>query len=288
MKRTQFLITAALICSILVFMPSCSGSSSKDDAETSTSSTVALPDEDSKSTASDGIFNYNIYKSFAEVSGYLGGDQVILIPSEAEGLPVMSIARNAFDFNKTITTVVLPDTITNIGNYSFRGCENLTSINFPNGLVAIGNYAFVDTGLTDLIFPDSLTVLGKYSFGNVKITNLNMPRYIAKTNDYMFANCEKLVSFDLPSCMTKIPNHMFYNCDALTVITIPDFVTEIDDYAFSACDSLTDIYIPASVTKLGEGVFIGSESLIIHTPAGSAAEKYAVNYKMNYDNAMEG
>ena len=284
-KRNIFFRLAAFFFALsLVFALLSCGSGSKDDAETSTSSTVALPDEDSKSKISDGTFNYTLYKTYAEVSEYLGGDAVVIIPPSVEGLPLMSIGKSAFEYNKTITTVIMPDSLTNIGNYSFRGCTTLVSVNFPDGLVAVGNYAFVSTGLTDLIFPDSLTVLGKYCFAETKITKLTMPRYIAKTNDYMFCGCPNLVEFELPECMTKIANRMFYNCDALTVVTVPDFVTEIDDYAFSGCDSLTDIYIPATVTTLGEGVFIGSDNITIHTPAGSAAEIYASHYKISCDN----
>ena len=63
-----------------------------------------------------------------------------------------------------------------------------------------------------------------------------------------------------------------------------DTVTEIDDYAFSTCENLEKIYIPATVTKLGEGVFYNCTSIVIVTPSGSAAEKYAINYKINYTN----
>ncbi|NLB16279.1 MAG: hypothetical protein GX827_05645, partial [Clostridiales bacterium] len=85
-NRKTFPRLAVLILALaLTFSLFACGGESKEDAETSTSSTVALPDEDSKSKISDGTFNYSLYKTFAEVSEYIGNDTVVIIPPSVEG-----------------------------------------------------------------------------------------------------------------------------------------------------------------------------------------------------------
>ena len=77
------------------------------------------------------------------------------------------------------------------------------------------------------------------------------------------------------SSVTEIGLSAFAYCDSLTSITIPCGVTEIGGDAFYNCYNLTDITIPSSVVKIGENAFERCRSLIIHAPAGSAAERYA-------------
>ena len=249
----------------------------------STASTIALPkDEKITESTSDGMFTYDIYKTYAEVTGYLADASDVIVPAAINGVPVLSIGKNSFSYLTHVTKVTLPYTITNIANYSFVGCENLESINFPEGLISIGTYAFRRTKLNSVVFPESLTNIGKYAFGETLIKTIKIPDNIVKMGDYVFYGCIYLESFEIPPVLTVIPKRMFYSCPSLREVVIPDFVTHIDDYAFSTCENLERIYIPATVTKIGEGAFYNCPNLTIVTPSGSAAEKYAINYKINY------
>lgn len=270
---------------ILIFImliTSCSSDTSE--PPVSTASTIALPEDEKKSeTISDGVFTYDIYNTYAEVIDYLSNAEEARVPPVMNDKPVMSIGREAFAFNEQIKRVILPDTITNIANYAFNRAENLESINFPIGLISVGNYSFRGTKLDTITLPETLTNIGRYAFAETLITQIKIPESTVKMQDYIFYGCPNLVSFDLPSTMHIIPKRMFYSCQAITEVTIPDMITEIDDYAFSTCQNLKTITIPATVTKFGEGVFYNCPVIVIKTQAGSAAEQYALKYKINYE-----
>lgn len=255
-----------------------------DELPVSTASTVALPEDEKKSeSVSDGTLTYDIYQTYAEVTGYLTETTEILIPPVMNDLPVMSVAKDAFAFNDYITKVTLPYTITNIANYAFNRASNLKEINFPDGLISVGNYSFRGTKLSTIELPATLTNIGKYAFAETLITHIKIPDNIVKMQDYIFYGCPNLVSFEFPITMHTIPKRMFYSCPSLTEVTIPDMITKIDDYAFSTCQNLTSIIIPTTVTEFGEGVFYNCSSIVIKTTSGSAAEKYAIKYKINYE-----
>jgi hypothetical protein len=66
-----------------------------------------------------------------------------------------------------LTSVTIPEGVTQIGDYAFSGCTALTAVSFPNSLTHIWDYAFADcTGLTSLTFPENFQRLGAYAFEN--------------------------------------------------------------------------------------------------------------------------
>ena len=279
MKKFCCLITFLLL---ILLIAACAEKT--EELPVSTASTVALPKDERKSeTVSDGTLMYDIFKTYAEVIACSPDAEEVMIPPVMNGLPVMSIAKDAFAFNDNIKKVTLPDSITNIANYAFNKASNLESINFPDTLISVGNYSFRGTKLNTIILPLSLTNIGKYAFAETLITTIKIPENIVKMQDYIFYGCPNLVSFEFPITMHTIPKRMFYSCPALTEVIVPDMITEIDDYAFSTCQNLKSITIPATVTKLGEGVFYNCTDIIIKTPAGSAAQAYAEKYSVKFE-----
>ena len=102
--------------------------------------------EDGTATVS---FRYEITDGYAIIHEYLGGSRGVSIPADINGVPVRKIADNAFK-NTNITSVVIPNTVTEIGWFAFAGCYTLESVTVPAS-VSIINYGAFD-GCPYLLF----------------------------------------------------------------------------------------------------------------------------------------
>ena len=149
-----------------------------------------------------------------------------------------SVDGNLYNHDKTIlikyavgksdTSFTIPDTVTSIDDYAFRGGNSLTHIKISNNVTSIGDLAFG---------------------GCISLTNIEIPDSITSISDYMFSGCSSLTSIYIPDSITSIGKDAFYNCDNLTTLTIGKGVTMIGDYAFGNCDKITTIYFSGTVEK---------------------------------------
>lgn len=91
-------------------------------------------------------------------------------------------------------STVIPDTVEEIGNSAFKGCEGLTSVEIPNSVTRIGEYAFYGTNLASVTIPEGVTSIGKDAFGGCSaLTTINIPA--KKTNYYKKRLPKKLHQF---------------------------------------------------------------------------------------------
>ena len=150
-----------------------------------------------------------------------------------------------------------------IGKCAFKGCSGLTSLTLPDGITEIGSSAFFGcSGLTSLTLPAGITTIGGSAFeGCSGLTSLTLPAGITSIGDDAFYGCSGLTSLNLPAGITTIGSSAFYGCSGLTSLTIPDGVTKIGKYAFSNCSYLTSLTIPSSVNSLGDYAFKNCSSL---------------------------
>ena len=164
-------------------------------------------------------------------------DTEILIPTTYNDLPVVSVEASAFLNNTAITSVVLPDGITSIGEKAFNGCESLTSVLFGKNsqLSSIGpgafNYCY---SLESITIPESVTSIGSDAF--------------------IYCYGLRSVTFGENSQLTSIGDGAFNWCESLESITIPASVTSIGEWAFVECYRLVEVW---NLSKLN--ITAGSE-----------------------------
>ena len=170
---------------------------------------------------------------------------------------VTNIGDYAFSGCRSLTDIVIPDSVTNIGDYAFWNCRSLTNIVIPNSVTSIGDNAFEYCfSLSNLIIPDGVTSIGDGAFvGCTSLSSVVIPDSVSSIGNNAFWGCESLTDIVIPNSVTSIGESAFYECSSLTEVVIPDSVTSIGDKAFHTCSSLTNIDIPDSVTSIGDGAF---------------------------------
>ena len=197
------------------------------------------------------------------ITKYTGTESTVILPSTISRWPVTKIGEDALKDNTTITSVTIPDSVTEIGSNAFAGCTNLTSVNYAgdwsNLTIQSGNPAVEDAAkdaaneqLFDFEFtPDNTAVIVKHYWGaaaDVTIPSRYKGKPVTAINNAAFPN-SAVTSVTIPDSVTSIPDAAFYNCGNLETIHIPVSVTFIGSYAFDDCPNLMTVTYPGSKTQ---------------------------------------
>ena len=170
-------------------------------------------------------------------------------------------SHNFYINDQEIKDLVIPNSVTSIGDYAFSYCTSLTSVTIPNSVTSIGRKAFSNTSLTSITIPNSVTSIEEGTFYHcTSLTSITIPNSVTSIGGYAFQYCSSLTSVTIPNSVTSIGRNAFYDT-SLTSITIPNSVTSIGDKAFAYCSSLTSVTIPNSVTSIGYEAFHGCSKL---------------------------
>ena len=163
------------------------------------------------SSSIDDCFDFDASKG--EITNYKKGANAlcsdsIAIPATIGRVPVKSIGDNAFK-NKSITSVVIPNSVTSIGNFAFY--ENkLTSVTIPNSVTSIGDQAFAYNQLTSVTFPNSVRSIKERAFYDNKLTSVTIPNSVTSIGLAAFTY-NQLTSVTIPNSVTSIGTSAFSN-----------------------------------------------------------------------------
>ena len=181
-----------------------------------------LDPEDDKylATVEVPVWKYEkIDEQSVKIQGYLGDEKEIVVPAEIDGYAVKSIDGFAFNNNKNIEKVTLPEGITTIYDGAFYGCENLKSINIPDGVTLISIDAFKGCkGLKEIKLPDSVITIGKGAFdGCESLESIVIPEGVKGFGDWTFYGCSSLKSIIIPKSVTGIGREVFEGCTSMVI-----------------------------------------------------------------------
>ena len=184
-----------------------------------------------------------------------------------ELVPVKVISNSVFENNDNIVSIIVPDSVTTIGDSAFSGCSNLETVTISENsqLEEINVNVFENcTKLTSIYIPNGVTTIKERAFYNCAlITSINIPNNVTTIEASTFADCSSLTSINIPNSVTTIGNYAFQECSNLTTVTIEENspLTKIETGVFRNCSSLTSIYIPSSVTTIGSEAFSNCSNL---------------------------
>ncbi len=219
--------------------------------------------------------------------------EIISLP---EGLE--TIERMAFCFDKNITSIDIPSTVTSIGVSSFNYCSGLEAINVvdgntvyasvdgvlyskdmgtlvrcpinksgsynvPEGVTKLEEYAFsFCTKITSVSLPETITTLSDWSFdGCANMENVNIPATINYMGAGTFSDCRKLTSVHIPEGIKSMAKWLLYNCKSLVDLKIPATIKKIDDGALQGCELLEEFIVPDGVSVIEPQTFYGCVKL---------------------------
>ena len=197
----------------------------------------------------------------------IGGDLTV---SKTSGTGAMADYTSAFylpwkDSRNSITSIVVEEGVTHIGNYAFAQCRYATSIPLPTSLTSIGNYAFQgcnNASLTSITIPANVTSIGANAFQACsKLTSITIPANVTSIGANAFQSCSSLTSVTIPNSVTSIGTQAFYGCSGLMTVSIGSGLTSLEKNVFGGCSGLTKLTIGSSVTTIGESAFYGCSGL---------------------------
>lgn len=180
-----------------------------------------------------------------------------------------NVPNYAFDGLSKLSYVVLPEGITSIGEYAFRGTQIL-NIDIPNTVKSIGQYAFANTRVRNVNFSEDseLTYIGYCAFKECKsLEQFIMPNTVTALGTYnnyvdrdcnTFYNCENLEKLYFSDALSTVEQYACYNCSKLNEVHLPKNIQSIRDYAFYETPSLRKIEFPASLKRIDCYAFLHS------------------------------
>ena len=218
------------------------------------------------------LTNVTIVKEYA-FSG-CSGLVTANLNTKIEGDVLTAINAYAFKDCVLLTNLILPNTITTIGNHAFDNCQvlvlhetNENTSYLPSELTSIGEYAFYNNNALDyVVIPQNVATVGTYAFAECDtLTFVDFRNNVLGT--FMFYNDGELKYVNLAS-PTSIPQSAFELCTGLDIISIPSTVTTLGARAF-ALSGLTRIHLPQTTNTIGDEAFKGASSLEYATVLGN-------------------
>ena len=223
---------------------------------------------------------------------------------------IIEICPYAFASSKiTGITFESDENLETIGNTAFDCCKYLKSIVIPNSVTEIGNDAFYASGLTSVRLPNSITAIRTRCFSSCDLIEVNIPEGV-KTIEYGgFYGMSSVETLSIPASLESIENGAFnywtgiksvsvaegshyfktqnnmllsmnndtlllcYDRQEITSVEVPSGVTKIFDHVFRECNNLKTLTLPASLESIGSEIIDGCYKFETVYFAGSERQK---------------
>ncbi len=208
---------------------------------------------------------------------YYGNKTNVKVPSKVNGKKIVGLEEKVFA-GKKIESVVIPNTVYNIGSNVFKGIKTLKKVTLPDSVKRISYEAFKGCTSLTTVNASGITHIYQNAFTNCKkLKNIDLSKvqYIYKS---AFSGCKSLKNIKLPNVLS-IKKYAFANCTGLKTITLSKHTNNIIFSVFKGCSALEKISVPKENTKFA--VYDGALSLknkteIIAYPAARADENYTI------------
>lgn len=202
------------------------------------------------------------------ITDYTGTREHVLIPSEIGGFPVTALADKAF-YEKHVTTVVVPDSVTEIGDLCFSGDNYLVSLTLPDGLAEL-SYGALEScySLMDFELPKGLKTIGAGALQSIfYLTHLTIPAGVTDIEQMNFLMMHGLEEVSVAEGSTSFTYdaengllmtadkarllHCFFHLAPQKEIILPEGMKTIDPFAFHYDVTVEKIVLPEGTETIG-------------------------------------
>lgn len=202
------------------------------------------------------------------ITDYTGTREHVLIPSEIGGFPVTALADRAF-YEKHVTTVVVPDSVTEIGDLCFSGDNYLVSLTLPVGLAEL-SYGALEScySLMDFDLPKGLKTIGAGALQSIfYLTHLTIPAGVTDIEQMNFLMMHGLEEVSVAEGSTSFTYdaengllmtadkarllHCFFHLAPQKEIILPEGMKTIDPFAFHYDVTVEKIVLPEGAETIG-------------------------------------
>lgn len=213
-------------------------------------------------------FAYTAENGEVTITDYTGTREHVLIPSEIGGFPVTALADKAF-YEKHVTTVVVPDSVTEIGDLCFSGDNYLVSLTLPDGLAEL-SYGALEScySLMDFELPKGLKTIGAGALQSIfYLTHLTIPAGVTDIEQMNFLMMHGLEEVSVAEGSTSFTYdaengllmtadkarllHCFFHLAPQKEIILPEGMKTIDPFAFHYDVTVEKIVLPEGTETIG-------------------------------------
>lgn len=228
-------------------------------------------------TDSTGNYQYVVLRDgTAEIIEYLKEENAVKIPAVLDGHPV-TVIGNAFSDKSCVTSIEIPDTVTDIGSSAFS-CTGIKEITLSESILRIGANAFSKCDNLERIYiprnvekiegnivrySNKLTEIEVDSH-NADYTSVDGVLYNKDVTELLITPAGRnMTDFQIPESVMHIKSTAFQNCKSasFTELVIPDRVTTLESWAFAGCDNLKKVVMGENVIIIEDNAFAGCDSL---------------------------
>ncbi len=176
---------------------------------------------------------------------------------------LMSCNKNLDLMDEATGTIVIPQSVTKIGNGAFRDVAGLRSIVIPGTVKEIGEYAFSgNPTLENVVIEEGVEKIGAFAFADCSaLKTIKIANSVSYIGESCFHSCVNLADISLPNSIDSISYRMLSNCPSLEILIIPEGIRKIGYLAFEGCRNLKKVVVPSTISSIEGTAFNSNTSL---------------------------
>ena len=234
--------------------------------------------------------------SAAEISGTCGKD---LIWSLENGVLTISGTgeMNNYDtlfvppwnlYSHLVQRIVVDDGVTSIGDRAFYGMNSLTTVILPASVTRLGEMAFYECiALKQITIPGVETIGWSCFYGCISLNNVTLPECLRTIGGQSFYQCTKLSGITIPAGVEEMGIMVFSYCKSLVYANIKAPLTVLPNWTFYGCVLLWEVYLPSSIQEVETNALGECPSLYYVDYGGSQEVKEEIAYQLAQPTTME-